>query len=212
MGAYYRTTSSMGFGGFTMTPAVKFLLIVNAVLFVIPALLGINPNRLWLLLVPGLAVRGMIWQPFTYMFFHGGLSHFLFNMLFLWMFGTTVEQTWGTRRFLRYYLACGVAAGMAVVVAGLMEGTRQALYTATVGSSGAIYGLILAFGLLFPERPRLVHVLLPHASQVLRHSAGMYRILPAEHPTRQHHQPHCPTWGAWPTALFTSSTSCGVGR
>ena len=153
MGAYYRTTSSMGFGGFTMTPAVKFLLIVNALLFVIPALLGINPNRLWLLLVPGLAVRGMIWQPFTYMFFHGGLSHFLFNMLFLWMFGTTVEQTWGTRRFLRYYLACGVAAGMAVVLAGLVEGTRQSLYTATVGSSGAIYGLILAFGLLFPDAP-----------------------------------------------------------
>ncbi len=153
MGTYYRTTSSMGFGGFPMTPAVKLLLIVNAVLFVIPALLGINPNRLWLLLVPGQAVRGMIWQPFTYMFFHGDLWHFLFNMLFLWMFGTAVEQTWGTRRFTRYYLACGVAAGVAVVLAGLMEGTRQALYTATVGSSGAIYGLILAFGLLFPDAP-----------------------------------------------------------
>ena len=154
MGSYYRNTPSIGFGGFTLTPAVKLLLIVNAVLFVVPALLDIPLHRLlWLSLRPGLVVRGMIWQPFTYMFFHGSLSHFLFNMLFLWMFGTTVEQTWGTRRFARYYLSCGLAAGIAVVLTGLMEGTRLALYTATIGSSGAIYGLILAFGLLFPDAP-----------------------------------------------------------
>ena len=159
MGAYYRTTSSMGFGGFTMTPAVKLLLIVNAVLFVIPALLRIELYRaLHLSLVPAELVGGMIWQPFTYMFFHGNLWHFLFNMFALWMFGTMVEQTWGTRRFAKYYVLCGLAGGSAFVVSALIEGTAN---TETIGASGAIYGLVLAFGLLFPEVTVLFMFLFP---------------------------------------------------
>ncbi len=162
MGNYYRSRPSIGFGGFTLTPAVKYLLIVNAALFVIPEMFGFSLHRMLLLsLVPGLVVKGMIWQVFTYMFFHGGLSHFLFNMLTLWMFGTAVEQSWGTRRFANYYLACGLAAGVTVVVTALASGTLQALYTPTIGSSGAIFGLILAFGMLFPDAPVLVMFIFP---------------------------------------------------
>ncbi len=163
MGIYYRNRPSLGFGGFTLTPAVKSLLIINGALYVIPELLGIHPplhRLLFLSLAPGLLLRGMIWQPFTYMFFHGGFLHFLFNMLTLWMFGTAVEQTWGTRRFTTYYLSCGVAAGLTVALMALAEG-GDALYTATIGSSGAIFGVILAFGLLFPDAPVLVMFLFP---------------------------------------------------
>ncbi len=162
MGNYYRYRPSLGFGGFTLTPAVKYLLIINAGLFVIPEILGLRlPGLLLLALVPGWVVRGMVWQVFTYMFFHGGFSHFLFNMLTLWMFGTAVEQTWGTRRFARYYLSCGLAAGVTVVLVALLAGTREALFTPTIGSSGAIFGLILAFGMLFPEAPVLVMFIFP---------------------------------------------------
>lgn len=166
MGNYYRYRPTMSFGGFTLTPAVKILLIINAVLYVVPALFQINvfaPLRLYL--VPALVLRGMVWEVFTYMFFHGGFTHFLFNMLTLWMFGTAIEQTWGTRRFTFYYLACGAFAGICVVVLPLISymfgGSAGPLYTATIGASGAIFGLILAFGLLFPEAPILVMFIFP---------------------------------------------------
>jgi membrane associated rhomboid family serine protease len=164
MGNYYRyRPSSMGFGGFTLTPAVKVLLIVNAILYIVPALAGANlgATKLVLLwLIPAAVLRyGMIWQVFTYMFFHGGFTHFLFNMLTLWMFGTPVEQTWGTRRFTSYYLLCGVAAGVCVVAAAALTGAG--LFSATIGSSGAIFGLILAFGMLFPDTPVYFMFLFP---------------------------------------------------
>lgn len=164
MGIYFRNRPSIGFGGFTLTPAVKYLLIINAALFVIPEMVGLRTplHRLFLLgLVPGFVIRGLIWQPFTYMFFHGSFFHFLFNMLTLWMFGTAVEQTWGTRRFAAYYLSCGLAAGVTVTLVALAEGTPESLFTATIGSSGAIFGLILAFGLLFPDAPVLMMFLFP---------------------------------------------------
>jgi len=163
MGNYYRYRPSMGFGGFILTPAVKTLLIINAALYVIPALLNLDllATPLGLLyLVPARLLRyGMIWQVFTYMFFHGGFMHFLFNMLTLWMFGTAVEQAWGTRRFAAYYLLCGVAAGISVVLVAAVSGSG--LVSATIGSSGAIYGLILAFGLLFPDTPVYFMFLFP---------------------------------------------------
>lgn len=162
MGNYYRTRPSLGFGGFTLTPAVKCLLIINAALFFLPALFNFSVYRvLPVALVPRWVMQGMVWQVFTYMFFHGGFSHFLFNMLTLWMFGSAVEQTWGTRRFATYYLACGLTAGVTVVLTALASGSPEALYSATIGSSGAIFGLILAFGLLFPDVPVLMMFLFP---------------------------------------------------
>ncbi len=162
MGIYYRTRPPVNFGGFSITPAVKLLLLVNAALFIVPEMLDFSLHRLLLLsLVPALVTHGMVWQVFTYMFFHGGFSHFLFNMLTLWMFGTAIEQTWGTRRFATYYLSCGVAAGISVVLMALVSGTRDAMLIPTIGSSGAIFGLILAFGMLFPEAPVLVMFVFP---------------------------------------------------
>jgi membrane associated rhomboid family serine protease len=86
-----------------------------------------------------------LWQLVSYMFLHdpGNFFHLLFNMLVLWMFGCEIERLWGARRFLRYYLICGVGAGIANCAFALMQ-------PQTVGASGAIFGLIVAYGMLFP--------------------------------------------------------------
>jgi len=99
-----------------------------------------------------------LWQLVTYMFLHGGVTHWLFNMLALWMFGSPLEQDWGTRRFLKYYFLCGVAAGCCDVGLHMALGSWA---TSTIGASGAIYGLLVAFGVLYPEAPVLMFLLFP---------------------------------------------------
>jgi membrane associated rhomboid family serine protease len=98
----------------------------------------------------------MLWQVFTYMFVHFQIMHVLFNMLFLWMVGTPIEQTWGTRRFLKFYFQCGLAAGVCVLVADLL--VRDSI---TLGASGAVFGLFVAFAILFPEAIMLVFFIFP---------------------------------------------------
>jgi membrane associated rhomboid family serine protease len=94
------------------------------------------------------------------MFLHDpyGFAHILFNMLALWMFGTDLERDWGTKPFLKYYFVCGVGAGVCVVVANLFFGN---LDSRTIGASGAIYGVLLAFGVLYPDRIILFSFLFP---------------------------------------------------
>jgi membrane associated rhomboid family serine protease len=94
------------------------------------------------------------------MFAHAGFSHLAFNMLALWMFGTELERTWGTVFFLKYYVATGLGAAAATVLLAL--GPLAFGYHAnTLGASGAIYGLLLAFGLLYPNRPIYLYLLFP---------------------------------------------------
>lgn len=93
-----------------------------------------------------------IYQVLTYMFMHGGWDHLFFNMFALWMFGCVVEKAWGTRRYLVYYLACGIGAGLLQELAQFfVYGTSTAIGL-TVGASGAIYGILLAFGMTWPEQ------------------------------------------------------------
>ncbi len=90
------------------------------------------------------------WQLITYQFLHAGFSHIFFNMLALWMFGTELENLWGSRRFLIFYLLCGIGAGVIQLLTPLLPGMPPA---PTIGASGAIFGVLLAFGLTFPNRP-----------------------------------------------------------
>jgi len=137
-----------------MTTAVKWLLIVNCAVFLLSFLLertGVGQIFLPFALVPRSVLFSFaIWQPFTYLFLHStaGFGHILMNMLTLWMFGTALESVWGTRRFLQYYFFCGVGAGICVVILNAMFGSMN---VRTIGASGAIYGLLLAFGILFPR-------------------------------------------------------------
>jgi membrane associated rhomboid family serine protease len=102
--------------------------------------------------------RFEIWQLASYMFLHFGIGAILINMLMLWMFGAPIEDTWGTRRFVRYYFVCGIGAGLCFLVATLALGVPQREFT---GASGAIFGLLLAYGMLFPEQTVLVMFIFP---------------------------------------------------
>lgn len=154
-----RSTSSEFF-----PDGVKWLLISNIALFVM-YFLAVRSGLGYVFypfgLVPGQVLGSFsIWQLFTYMFLHdpNGFGHILFNMLTLYMFGADLERRWGRHEFLKYYFLCGVGAGVCVVIANAMVGT---LGTRTIGASGAIYGLLLAFGVLYPDRTVLFSFLFP---------------------------------------------------
>lgn len=133
---------------------VKWLLISNTAIFVLIFLLARDERFVrsifeWLALSPVHVIKHFrIWQLATYLFLHGGVEHLLFNMLTLWMFGATLERDWGTRRFLKYYFLCGIAAGLCDITVNALLGNW---YTSTIGASGAIYGVLLAFGVLYPD-------------------------------------------------------------
>lgn len=151
----------------------KNLLIINILVFIATYVVrGMNIDLNDILgLHFFLASDFRIWQFFTYMFMHGGFTHILMNMFMLWMFGMVVENVWGPRKFLFYYIVCGVGAGLCqelaqygtYLVEGLANFESVKIGTTvlpmdvylnmmnTVGASGAIYGVLLAFGMLFPE-------------------------------------------------------------
>jgi membrane associated rhomboid family serine protease len=139
-------------------PAVLNLLIANCVVFFATELLDTMRMYELFALFPAGSPFFEIWQPVTYMFMHGDFSHLFFNMFALWMFGRGLEQELGTKRFLIYYFVCGI--GAALVQLGMAEidlmrigqpAQMQYLCTPTVGASGAVFGLLLAFGMLHPN-------------------------------------------------------------
>jgi len=102
----------------------------------------------------------LIWQLATYMFLHAGIGHILWNMLALWMFGADLEQSWGTKRFVQFYFFCGIGAGLCVVLLNYFLPWGNPLIP-TIGSSGAIFGILLACAILFPDRPILFAFIIP---------------------------------------------------
>ncbi len=162
MGSYPRSYGFRFRGGGLFTPAIKTLLIANASVFLVQTLVlllaGSGPyqalNAIFGLVPMRVVLHGWLWQPFTYLFLHGGLWHLLFNMLFLWMFGGDLERAWGRRRFYAYYFVAGVGAGVVNVVVKMLLnifGTARS-DVPTIGASGAIYGILLANAVLFPDR------------------------------------------------------------
>ncbi len=143
-------------------PGVKWLLISNAAIFVVNFFAGLylerDPFRIFGLVPAEVLGQGYIWQPLTYMFLHGGFWHILINMLTLWMFGITLENDWGTKRFLQYYFLCGVGAALCVIAVSIPS---HEMMFRTIGASGAIFGLLLAFGVLYPDTPILFSFLFP---------------------------------------------------
>ncbi len=162
-----------GYGfGYGLTPMVKKLILVNAVVFFLLALAGVFAQPLLSTVVylfgvvPRETLFGLkLWQPLTYMFLHAGFLHVFFNMFGLWMFGTPLERDWGSRRFLRFYLFTGVGAGVLNVAVSLLWGGPAASIP-TIGASGAIYGILLAFGLLYPNTPILIWFIFPVPARI----------------------------------------------
>ena len=137
----------MGFMG--TPPVVKNLMILNALIWLAGLLLPqvdevlIGYGALYNVLSPNF----YSWQVVTYMFLHGSFSHLFFNMFALWMFGRTLEYDLGSKRFLTYYMVCGIGAGLIQMLVCLLTGSD----VQTVGASGAVFGILLSFGMLHPN-------------------------------------------------------------
>lgn len=134
---------------FQTPPVVKNLIIVNVLVYMATALLPVEPViEHWGALSVGMArIPFHAWQLVTYMFLHGNLEHIFFNMFALWMFGRTLEYALSSKRFLIYYMVCGIGAGL--IQAAIAWGMHEPMQV--VGASGAVMGLLLAFGVLYPD-------------------------------------------------------------
>jgi len=166
-----------------LPPVTKALLIANCAVFALQLLLGsaLDPLMLWPWLPPELAPFAphsfMPWQLLTHGFMHSptNIAHLLFNMLALLMFGAQLEYAWGQRRFLTYFLVCVVGAGLcqlAVVSWGVRHGGG---YFPTVGASGGVFGLLLAYGMLFPNQR--VMLLIPPVPMKARTLVIVYGLI-----------------------------------
>ena len=158
----------MQFGPGPITPAVRAIIIANVALF-LPSFFAPEFMRQAMGLVPELVVtRGFIWQIVTYAFVHSDSTHVLFNMLIVWMFGVELENRWGAVAFTKFYFICGIGAGVTVLGVSLLPfGAAQQMYIAsTIGASGACYGLLMAWALLFPTRQILLFFLFPVQARI----------------------------------------------
>ena len=149
-------SGSIAFRPQYFTEVIKVLIAVNIVVFFFRY---IAQNQLDLAQVFGLSsgsVWPMIWQPVTYMFIHGDFFHVFMNMFVLWMFGSELESIWSRQGFLKFYFVTGVGSGMVWLMFNIGNP-----YTVLIGASGAIYGILLAYGLMFPNRKILIYFLFP---------------------------------------------------
>jgi membrane associated rhomboid family serine protease len=159
---YYRYGGNYGYNQGYIRPrlfsgAIKNLIIANVVIFLVMVLFrahyffavafGLVPNWVW--------SRGFIWQLFTYMFIHANFAHIFWNMFVLWMFGTEIENYWGKREFYKYYFITGIGSGIITTLFSLNSKIP------VVGASGAIYGVLVAFGMMFPNRYLYIYFLIP---------------------------------------------------
>ncbi|MDX1607416.1 MAG: rhomboid family intramembrane serine protease [Candidatus Competibacterales bacterium] len=147
-----------------MTPTVQLLLLINGVVFLIQQYADpflIRWFALWPLGSPGLVMTPQgfwrvpefeLWQLVSYGFLHGGLLHIFFNMFGLWMFGVPLEQLWGARRFLHYYFVCVVGAGLVQLLVSSLLVDRAGGFYPTVGASGGVLGVLMAFAMMYPNR------------------------------------------------------------
>ncbi len=178
MSDYYRPR---GFGGFSFfPPVIKNLIIINVIVFIIQMIgnsVKLSGVPVWYILdkwfalnpiggtdVAGQAYNFQIWQLITYQFMHGGFWHIAMNMFVLWMFGIEIENMWGSKKFIIFYLTCGVAAGLFQLFLPPLLGEALA---PTIGASGAIFGVLVAFGLLFPNRLIFLYFFIPIKAKYL---------------------------------------------
>src|SRR6516162_5861348 len=144
-----------------ITPGVKLLVLACTGVFLVQTLIALltpsltaRINYMFGLVPLGVIPGRRIWQPFTYIFLHGGLGHLLINMLMLWMFGRELELVWGKKRFLNYFFLCGVGAGIVTIIVKVLPllWHHSPADRPTIGASGAIFGILIANAILFPDR------------------------------------------------------------
>jgi membrane associated rhomboid family serine protease len=153
-----------------LTPAIRAIIYSNVAIFVLSlfapgAFVGAFG------LIPQAVVEGFqFWRLGTYLFLHDpdSFGHILFNMLFVWMFGVDLERRWGTVAFIKYYVITGLGAGLTVLLVSLLPlaSVQSSYIFPTIGASGAIYGLLLAWALVFPHRQVLLMMVIPVPARV----------------------------------------------
>lgn len=170
---------------FNLPKITKALLIANLVGFVLQFAVG-NQSLMALMLWPwagdvyapeGMAPAFMPWQLISYSFLHGGFMHLAFNMLALVMFGAPLEYTWGEKRFLTFYLVSVLGAGLCQLAVGSYAVAHGAEPYPTIGASGGVFGLLLAYGMLFPnQRVMLLFPPIPMKARTLVILYGLFEL------------------------------------
>jgi membrane associated rhomboid family serine protease len=152
-----------------MSPVIKGLIIANIAAFVLMNLVGERQFAAFFGLVPYRVVHHFFfWQPLTYLFLHGGFLHLLFNVFALWMFGMPVEGQWGPREFLKFFFVCGIGSGLLNVLVDPHSASP------IIGASGAVYGLLVAFAMLFPDAVIYLYFFIPMRA---KHMAMLFVFL-----------------------------------
>ncbi len=138
------------------TEIIKILIGINVGLFALRTLIVNYFDIVTILGLSSGSIWPLIWQPVTYMFVHGGFWHVAINMFVLWMFGSELEMVWGRKEFLRYYFVTGIGSGLIWLLFNIGNP-----YSILIGASGAIYGVLVAYGLMFPNRIIYLYFLFP---------------------------------------------------
>jgi len=154
---FQSTQGSFNYNSNFFTDAIKLLVSINFIIFILQTisssenlffpLFGLVPKFVW--------SKFMLWQPLTYMFFHGGIWHVLINMFVLWMFGSELERLWGKNRFLKFYFFTGIGAGLLTMIFSFNSNIP------IVGASGAVYGILLGYGFIYPNRIIYLYGIIP---------------------------------------------------
>ena len=163
------------------TDSIKLLVSVNFGIFLLQSLsgserlffelFGLVPKQIW--------SQFMIWQPVTYLFFHGGIWHVLINMFVLWMFGSELERLWGKQHFLKYYFITGIGSGIITTMFSLHSTTP------VVGASGAVFGVLLAYGITYPNRIVYLYGIIPIKSILFVIGIGVIAFISSFNGTTQ---------------------------
>lgn len=165
-----------------LPPVVKALLIANGLVFLLQMVMSpqaLSPFMLWPIGSaagdPYATTEFLPWQVLTYSFMHGNFPHLLFNMLALLIFGAQLEHTWGERRFLTYYVVCVVGAALCQLAVGAWVTSQGNPAYPTIGASGGVFGLLLAYGMLFPNQR--VMLLIPPIPMKARTLVIVYGVI-----------------------------------
>jgi len=175
--------SGVAFGPGPITPAVKTIIVANVAVFLLTFALPETVIGVAGLSPAAVIERGWIWQLATYLFVHSpsSLMHIVFNMLAVWMFGVDLERRWGTVGFTKFYFVSGVGAGICTVLVSLapFDWAASTYQSVTVGASGAVYGLLMAWALLFPYREILFMFIFPLQARMFVLIVGAIAFLSA---------------------------------
>ncbi len=185
----YRSRSSWSGGGFFgFPPAISQLVLINVIVFLLePLVLGSYAPRGLALVPADVVTRGMVWELVTYMFLHGGFTHILFNMFGLIIFGADLERWWGSRDFLKYYFITGIGAGLVHILTSYLfpgHGMFPSTMVPTIGASGAIFGVLVAYAMAFPNRQVLLWFVIPVSARTFVIGYGILELI-----TAVQHQP-----------------------